>query len=279
MTALAGLLGLAVLLAAVAAAAIGSAAAWAWRHDRSRFLVCLFGIAAAMAVAVPRAGAALGYGAAPMGMAAWLRLFADLAVAVLFLGLLATLARQDRAARRAASFAPVNDVTGLPNRSAFTARMVPALARCRREGAPVAIIAIAIDGLAEIEARRGPAAAADALRDLASILRETLRAGDLPGQIGPGILAALLPGTAAQAARALAERLRAAAAEQLPHPAMDGRRITISAGIAAPRDGVGPAVLDEALDAAAAALRRVAGTGGGVVLADPVPAPGATTMP
>ncbi|NMJ42402.1 GGDEF domain-containing protein [Roseomonas sp. JC162] len=264
MNGLAGLAGTLVTLGAILAAGAGAYAAWRWRFERSRFLVCVLGIAAALAIVAARTTS--------YGSAAWLRLLPDAAAIVFFIALLRALARQDRSSRRVAAAAHQNAVTGLPNRSTFIAQMTPAMARCRRDGVPAAILAVAIDGLGDIEARRGPATAEDALRDLAAVLRDTARAGDLPGHLAPTVVAAMLPGTAAEAAQRLAERLRAQVAERLPHPSMDGSRMTVSIGIAAIDQGIGRATLDEAMDAAETALIRVMDAGGdGIRLAEPPP--------
>ncbi len=260
MSSLLGLAGILVALAAAVGIAVGGYAAWHWRFSRGRFLLCAFGVLACLAVVLLRVTGLAG--PPPGALAAWLRLLAHAGTAILFLALLRNLARQDRAARRAASSALHNVVTSLPARSAFIAQIAPALARCRREGSPAALLAVAIDGLGEIEALRGPATAEDALRDLAATLRDTARAGDLPGHLAPTVLAALLPGTSAEAARALAERLRAQVGERLPHPSMNGSRMTVSIGIAAVDCGVGRATVDEAMDAAETALVQVMREGG-----------------
>ena len=131
MTGLAGLAGTLVTMAAIGAFGAGAYAAWRWRFDRSRFLACILGITAALAIVLSRT--------TTLGAAGWLRLLPDAAAIVFFVALLRALARQDRSARRIAAAAHQNAVTGLPNRSTFVAQMAPALARCRRDGVPAAI--------------------------------------------------------------------------------------------------------------------------------------------
>lgn len=268
-----GLLGLAsalLALAALGATAAGAFAAWKWRFEKGRFLLAVFGLAAALAVGLPRTAALLGL---TRGGPDTARLLPDAAVPVLLVALLQTLARQDRAARRAASLAIDNMVTGLPNRRAFLAQMTPALARSRREGRDASVIAVAIDRLGEIEASHGPAAARDALRNLADVIRDTARTSDLPGHPSPTVIAALLPDTSAEAAKALAVRLRAQAALSMADPAMDGGRTSISVGIAPVGEGFGPTALEEALEAAETALARIAAAGGDAVATAPAPPP------
>lgn len=271
MRSLLGLAGLLVLAASLGAAAAGTYAAWAWRHHRECVLICVMGIVGTLAVAVMRAAMLQGAMPPPEGWPGWLRLLADAALAAIFLLLLRRMAQQAQQARRRAEGGPLNAATGLPNRSGFLDRAGPALARCRREGQPAAILAVALADPNRIEAQRGPFAAREALRDLAAVLRDTARAADLAGHVAAEAPAAFLPATTAEGAVRLAERLRAAARDSLPSPAMDGTRLRLAIGIAPVGDGAGPAVLDEAMDAALAALARALAAGGGTEIAPPPP--------
>lgn len=262
-----------ILLAALVAAAAALRAAWRWRHDRGRFSLCALGAIAAAVLAAQNAAALTGAAPAGWGWAGWLRLVPDAALPVLLLALLRSMRRQEAARRSAAAAAPINPTTGLPNRAALSAQLLPALSRCRREEVPCSVIAAALDGLAEIEATRGPAAAADLLRDFATVFRQVMRAGDLPGHAREEVLAALLPGTSAEAARALVARLREETSARLPHPAMDGRVVTASVGIALVGGGAIPAALDEAFAASEGALEAARLAGGDAVLAAGPPPP------
>jgi GGDEF domain-containing protein len=116
-------------------------------------------------------------------------------------------------------------------------------------------------------------------RNTAALLREAMRAGDLPGHAGPGTLIALLPAATPEAAQGLAERLRREAATRLNHPAMDGRRLSVSLGIAPLGAGPARAVLDEAIAAAEAALAAAQAAGGERVIEAPAPPPRSVGRP
>jgi diguanylate cyclase (GGDEF)-like protein len=150
---------------------------------------------------------------------------------------------------------------------------MPAIAQCRRENRPVAFLALAPDGLAEVKALRGPDAADTLIRGVADTLRDVTRASDLVGHLGPDVLVACLPASGPLAARVVAERLARRISAEVPHPAMDGQRATISLGIAVLGEGAAPAAVEEAVAAAMAALAvaRAAGGGGAIEVAPPPP--------
>nr|WP_246522758.1 GGDEF domain-containing protein [Neoroseomonas eburnea] len=264
------LLRLIILTTALAVAAVTLRAGSKWRHDRRRFGLCLLGGVATIIVAL-RTLVALA-GTAPADWSDWLQLLPDATLPVLLLALLGSMRRQEAARRSAAATAPINPDTGLPNRPALLHQVMPAVARCRREAVPCSVITAALDGTAEIEAARGPAVAADLLRDFATVFRQAMRAGDLPGHVRGEVLGALLPGASAEAAGALAARLREEASARLPHPAMDGRILTVSVGVALVGGGPVSAALDEAFAGSESALAAARASGGdSVMTADPPP--------
>jgi diguanylate cyclase (GGDEF)-like protein len=266
-----------VLLALLGGAAAGLRAAPGWRHDRRRFLLAVLGAAACLAAALPAAAAL--FGAEPAtGWRAALRLLPDAALPLVFVALLRSLRRADRNGLEALTTAPVNPQTSLPNRALLIGQALPALARCQRDRTPAAVLVAALDDAGAIVARRGPAAMQEALHGFAGVFRDATRAGDVPGHARPQVLAALLPATTPEAARALAERLRSEAGARLAHPDMDGRRLTVSVGIAPVGEGATRAVLDEALEAAEAAMARAHAAGGGQV-AEAQPPPGRSAGP
>lgn len=68
---------------------------------------------------------------------------------------------------------------------------------------------IDLDHFKQVNDRFGHAGGDAVLRSIAALLREQARAGDFPGRLGGEELALLLPGTDAEQARRVAERLRA----------------------------------------------------------------------
>lgn len=260
-----------VVAISLGAAGAGFYAGWRWRHAPRRFL---FGTLGAVACALS-AGLAMGglFGApAPGGLPGWLRLLPDIMLPVLLIAFLAGVRRQDAQRRAAVSAAPINPATGLPNRPALVGQILPALARSRREGAACSVIAAALDGTAAVEEQHGPGAAAELLRDFATAFREATRAGDVTGHVRAQVLGALAIGADADAARVLGERLREEISVRLPHPAMDGRNMTVSVGVSLIGGGPATAALDEAFAASEAALAAARRAGGNrVVVAEPPP--------
>lgn len=207
------------------------------------------------------------------GWIALLRLLPQATLPLLMLLLLRAARRQDAMIRAAAHDAYFNPATSLPNHALLVRQIVPALARCRRESVPAAVLIAAIDGFAELADRRGPHHANEMLHGFASILGETTRAGDLSGHVEPHVLGTLLPAATQQDALQVAGRLRALSAERLVDPEMTGERVSVSIGIAIVGDGAEPAALEEAMSAAMAAYRAaVAGGGNQVQLSEPPPA-------
>lgn len=249
-----------LLLLSVASLAVMFSAASGWRHDAPRM-----GIALLCAAAVTT-GAAIaawdGLEGPPEDVLGWLRLLAPAALPVIVIALLRALRRYDALRLEMARDAPFDRTTGLANRPLFQRQILPALARCRREGSPAIMMVVGIDGLADIRRRHGPVVAAEMLRTLGEILGETTRGGDLSGHVEPDLLGALLPDATGDAAGSVAARLRRLAAERMIDVTMSGRRVTMSIGIAMVGDGADPATLEEAISAAVAACRQVAAAGG-----------------
>ena len=251
----------AALLLSLIAVALALRLAFNWRHDRGRTMLAAIGVIAVLANAAVL-GLELMAGQAGTGWEGPLRLIPQIGLPVIFLLLLRTLRRRDAQAREAAREAPFDRITGLPNLPVLQRQIIPALARCRREGSPATLFVTGIDGFAAIRAQRGPAMAAEMLRSLAAILHEATRGGDLSGHVEPGLLATLLPDATNVDAEGIAERLRALASERMVNPEMTGRRVTVSIGIAMVGDGAEPAALEEAISAARAAFRSAVAEGG-----------------
>jgi GGDEF domain-containing protein len=263
-----------LLLLAVATGALATIrAAIAWHQRRRRFGLLLLGLAVLLAAAVGPA-ARLAQGAPPPANAlGWIALVPSLALPLVMLMLLRAIRRQDEARRRASLVRRVSPVTGFVNRLHLLPLLMPAIAQCRRDDRPVTFIALAPDGLEEAAALRGPDAPEALIRSVADTLRDVTRASDLVGHLAPEVLLACLPGTGPLAARAVAERLAARVAEEVPHPAMDGRRATISLGLAVLGDGAAPAAIEEASAAALGALAAARAAGGGTIEVAPPPPP------
>lgn len=118
-------------------------------------------------------------------------------------------------------------LTGLWNRRHLRARLHEELARASREGNPLALLLLDLDGLKGINDRNGHAAGDDALRRVAGCLRATCRAADITARHGGDEFAVIAPGTDAPHAMDLAERILTAVRHCDPKS-----RISVSIGVA-----------------------------------------------
>ena len=111
--------------------------------------------------------------------------------------------------------ATIDVLTELANRRHFTDRANRLLGRCRRDGAPAALLVFDIDRFKLINDRYGHAAGDHVLCRLATLCREVLRPDDLVARWGGEEFVALLPKLDLDAAAGVAERLRRAVAGTL----------------------------------------------------------------
>lgn len=150
--------------------------------------------------------------------------------------------------------ADTDDLTGLPNRRA----LLGAQARDRGTGQPTAVrepaalIALDIDHFKAINDNHGHAAGDAALRQIARLLRETVRSGDVAARVGGEEFALWLPGATLEAAMEIAERLRARVEREPFRWQGQELRLTISCGVAAFPSPV--PVADNLMETADAAL-------------------------
>ncbi len=151
---------------------------------------------------------------------------------------------------RLVALARADALTGLANRRAFSERLRAELGRARREGTPVAVVLVDVDGFKQVNDTRGHDAGDETLRAIARVLEGTRRGHDLAARIGGDEFAVLLTGGAGDAVRALGDRMMAAIGA-------DGTLPTLSLGAAvAPHDGITPAALLAAADGALYAAKQ-----------------------
>jgi diguanylate cyclase (GGDEF)-like protein len=147
--------------------------------------------------------------------------------------------------------ASTDALTGVATRRAFFDVAETIVANSRDHQAPVAVIVFDLDGFKSINDTFGHSRGDEVLRSFARIASKTLRATDLIGRLGGEEFAAVLPGTSVATAFVAAERIRASFSEACKRGGTTDVGATVSAGIAAGRDG---ASLDSLVKAADTAL-------------------------
>jgi diguanylate cyclase (GGDEF)-like protein len=149
-------------------------------------------------------------------------------------------------------------LTGAHNRRSLFARLDQELERSRRFDHAMAVALVDVDRFRPYNDALGHAAGDEMLRSVARILGATVRKVDLVARYGGEEFAVVLTGADPATAAMTAEKLRKAVeSAELPHPASELRRVTISVGVAVfPDDGADLASLVDSADAALYAAKR-----------------------
>lgn len=149
-------------------------------------------------------------------------------------------------------------LTGLANRRAFDDALDRSWREAKREGAPLSLLLIDLDGFKQFNDAYGHLAGDDCLRIVARAIESTIfRPRDTAARYGGEELAVILPGTGAAGALEVAERLRAAIADlRIPHESntAGGGFVSVSIGVATLN--AGPAGAAEAPSALVASADR-----------------------
>ena len=158
-----------------------------------------------------------------------------------------------------ALLAVTDGLTGLFNHRYFQDRLERSLLRAAELGSPLSLLMIDIDYFKQYNDLNGHIAGDVALREMASILRRSVKRDDVVARYGGEEFAVVMAGTDREAARSAAERLRAEV-ERTDFPneqVLPGGQLTISVGLAAyPQDAADRAGLIEKADAALYAAKR-----------------------
>lgn len=128
----------------------------------------------------------------------------------------------------------LDGLTGLYNRRYFDNQLASEWRRLRRQHMPLTLLMLDIDYFKAYNDRLGHLAGDDALRRIAEVLKGCLkREGDSACRYGGEEFAIILPNTAEEGGKHLADRIHQALAElQLHHPSSPLERLTVSIGIA-----------------------------------------------
>lgn len=107
-----------------------------------------------------------------------------------------------------AHLATVDALTGISNRRHFDERLTEEIQRSRREHGELALLMIDIDDFKALNDARGHQSGDAVLRDVADILRRSIRSFDVCARYGGEEFAILMPGASASTAYQIAERIR-----------------------------------------------------------------------
>jgi diguanylate cyclase (GGDEF)-like protein/PAS domain S-box-containing protein len=124
--------------------------------------------------------------------------------------LLAILDEHHALLRRLETLALTDQLTALPNRRAWAEILDRELARAARDGLPVCVAVLDLDGFKRYNDDRGHLAGDALLSQAADAWRTELRGGDVLARYGGDEFAALIPGRALDTAVGVVERLRRA---------------------------------------------------------------------
>ncbi len=152
---------------------------------------------------------------------------------------------------RLAALTMTDGLTEIANRRRFDLHLDAEWRRCQRMRTPLSVVMADVDRFKAFNDRYGHAAGDECLKKVARALDGVpRRPGDLVARIGGEEFICLLPGTDAEGARVIAERVCAAVYDlAIPHAdsSADGR-VTISAGVATvqpTRDGTPETLLKQ----------------------------------
>ncbi len=138
-------------------------------------------------------------------------------------------------------------LTGLANRVTFERMLELEIARATRQGSPLAVAVLDVDGLTDIGERKGARVADEVLRHVASAIADRVRLLDTVARFGEDEFVVIAPG---DAGGLVALRLRDAIAEL---PPIGDTEISVSAAVVHhPADGATGAELVAASEAALA---------------------------
>lgn len=135
-------------------------------------------------------------------------------------------------ARQLTSLALTDELTQIANRRSFVASVQSEIKRCSRQNSPVALLLLDIDHFKRVNDTYGHHAGDEVLRQLAQLIKTTLREYDTFGRIGGEEFGIFLAETKQQTAFEVAERLRQLVANTMLQVENQQLQITLSIGIA-----------------------------------------------
>jgi diguanylate cyclase (GGDEF)-like protein len=122
-----------------------------------------------------------------------------------------------------------DSLTGLLNRRYMEKRLVEEIQRSKRHRFPMSLMMLDVDDFKSYNDSFGHPAGDIALKIVADVLKDTLRADDVASRYGGEEFSILLPQTTSTEAAAIAERIR----QRIENTEFPKRQVTVSIGIAA----------------------------------------------
>jgi diguanylate cyclase (GGDEF)-like protein len=158
---------------------------------------------------------------------------ADLGILLAPVALALMRERTQRQAQFYAQAAIVDPSSGLFNRPYFQSRLQEELQRSTRQNTPVSLLMLDIDSFKSINDTFGHLAGDTVIKDVADILKSSVRVFDVCARYGGEEFAVVMPGSSLESATAIAERIR-----QRIHSyhstdrALSALRVSVSIGVA-----------------------------------------------
>ena len=142
--------------------------------------------------------------------------------------------RLEEANRNLLMLASTDGLTGLANRRSFDKALMRELARCSRDGLPLALLLVDVDHFKRYNDSYGHQEGDQCLKRLSHLLRGMARRpGDVAARYGGEEFAVILPNTGADGGLHFAESLRTAVEQlSIPHCRSSYGIVTVSVGIA-----------------------------------------------
>jgi diguanylate cyclase (GGDEF)-like protein len=103
----------------------------------------------------------------------------------------------------------LDGLTGLYNRNTFVELTRKELQRAQRQGSATALLLLDLDHFKQVNDTWGHPAGDAVLKHVAALVTSSIRSTDLAGRLGGEEFIVLLPGTSREAARKIAEKIRA----------------------------------------------------------------------